>query len=180
MRKLTAIFLLLIMFFNMLGCYGLFLTIWHHNEQQVLQAFDEDVYNEAEAVTIRFPHTITYVMEQPDYQRVDGEFEHEGEFYRLVKQRITSDAIIVIGVKDKKSERINKALTDYVKTFTDDHEQSKGTKKLNLNFSKDYYYLPFSIVTLSMGWESNVLQHGRLKFFSSHYLDRAIHPPEAI
>ncbi|AHM62049.1 hypothetical protein D770_18990 [Flammeovirgaceae bacterium 311] len=171
--------LLLIMLFNMLGCYGLFLTIWHSNEQALFSSFDDDEYNELETVTIKFPHRISYVIEQPDYQRVDGLFEHEGQFYRFVKQRITSDSIIVVCVKDKKSERINKALSEYVKTFADGPAHDKNAKKISINFSKDYYTIAFTMTTLSPGWETNVLQlSGKSNLICSQYADAVTHPPE--
>ncbi len=62
----------------------------------------------------------------------------KGEFYRLVKQKYQNDTLFMVCIKDHASKRIEQAVTDYVKTFTDKPIDTKHSGKVNTNFIKDF------------------------------------------
>ena len=62
----------------------------------------------------------------------------KGEFYRLVKQKYQNDTLFIVCIKDQASKRIQQAVTDYAKTFTDKPIDTKHNGKANFNFVKDY------------------------------------------
>jgi hypothetical protein len=83
---------------------------------------------------------------------VDGEFQYEGEFYRLIKQRFYQDTLHIICIKDQQLKSIHEALTDYVKTFSDNPVDSKSGSKIKIDFIKDYLGSTTSILHESFGW----------------------------
>jgi hypothetical protein len=121
--------------------------------------FDNEEYSHTQEITIKVPLTIPYATDSREYTRVDGEFEHLGEVYRMVKQKLLSDTLYIVCVKDKTSKEINQALADYVKTFTDKPVSEKSNSKTSQNLIKDYMVSSIALQTGSDGW-NHVLAHG--------------------
>ena len=119
------------------------------------QTFDEGNYHHQE-ITFKIPLTVPYSTDSREYNRVDGEFEHNGEVYRLVKQRLQSDTLYIVCVKDNTSKQINQALEDYVKTFSDNPVSSKGNSKTVQNFIKDFISQSISIEEQTSGWQKTI------------------------
>jgi hypothetical protein len=90
-------------------------------------------------------------MEKTDFERVSGEFEHEGEFYTLVKQRFEHDTLFVVCIKNHERKEIKKALSDYVKTFTDEPAAGHQGKTIP-SFIKDFLPSEISLEPLVAGW----------------------------
>lgn len=122
---------------------------------QMRQHFDNENYVHQE-VTFKVPLTVPYSTDSKEYNRVDGEFEHNGEVYRLVKQRLQGDTLFIVCVKDNTSKRINQALADYVKTFTDKPGSSQENSKSNQNLIKDFISNSVSIEKQNSGWEKKL------------------------
>jgi hypothetical protein len=161
-----------------MGYYGLFLGLRYQNTQQFTQRLDADNYNVAEEVLIKIPITIPYATDSKEFERVNGEFEHNGEFYRLVKQRLSNDTLYVVCIKDHTSKRINEALADYVKTFTDNPGNTSHSVNTLPNFIKDYVGNSFSIKPVSVGWSTDVNNQSPPKTLVSSFLVSIVHPPE--
>jgi hypothetical protein len=47
-----------------------------------------------ETILLKIPVAVPYQIDSEGYERVDGEFEHQGEFYRLVKQKYQNDTFV--------------------------------------------------------------------------------------
>jgi ribosomal protein S17E len=154
-KKIAALFLLFLFLLNVLGYYGVFVGLQVKTTQQMRQNFDDDNYDHQE-ITFKVPLTVPYNTDSKEYSRVDGEFEHNGEVYRLVKQRFQSDTLYIVCVKDNTSKDINQALEDYVKTFTDKPVSSKGNSKNIQNLIKDYITQSISIEKQNSGWEKTL------------------------
>jgi len=129
MRKLLSIVLSLLLLMNVLGYYGVFMGLHYKNSQDLMQRFDANDYGEQETVTLKVPLALPYAADETQFERVDGELEHQGEFYRLVKQRLYQDTLYMVCYKDSQSKRIKQALADYVKTFTDKPADAKSSGK---------------------------------------------------
>lgn len=114
--------------------------------------FDDENFESAEEITIEVPITIPYATSSTEFTRVDGEFEHQGEVYRMVKQRYMNDVLYIVCVKDNKSKEIKQALTDYVKTFTDKPSNEKSSTKTIQNFIKDYMSTSTVLQSEGQGW----------------------------
>ncbi len=119
------------------------------------QQFDDEDYQHEE-LTFKIPLTVPYSTDSKEYTRVDGEFEQDGEVYRLVKQKLQSDTLYIVCVKDNTSKNIKQALADYVKTFSDKPVSSKGNTKTLQNLIKDYLCHTVSMERQNSGWEKTI------------------------
>lgn len=157
----------------------MFLGLRYHNAQQLTQKLDADSYDEAATMTIAVPLTIPYATDSRGFERVDGEFEHNGEHYRLVKQRYQRDTLYIVCIKDPQSKQISQALTDYVKTFTGMPLNSKSSNKIAFNFNKDYIASGITMALFIRGW-CYVFSFGDTdNFYTSMFLS-ILNPPPRI
>ena len=121
----------------MVGYYGVMVGLQFSAEQGLRMQFDAENYALEQEVIIKVPISIPYVTDSKGYERVDGEFEHNRHVYRLVKQKLQNDTLIIVCIKDNQAVKINQALTDYVNTFTDKPFNTQQNTKANQAFSKD-------------------------------------------
>jgi hypothetical protein len=150
----------------------------YHNDVQMIQKLDLDNFDRSEMVVVKIPISIPYATESEAFERVDGLFEHKGEFYRKVKQRLLQDTLHIICVKDKDRSHINNAWEKYVMTFTDNHADSQSSSKVLYNFIKDYLSRSFSILQISRGWDFEIKHRTIIIFSISEFFPSIIHPPE--
>lgn len=156
MKRLIPITLTLLILMNVMGYYVLLVGLEYNTRKDLVRRFDRGTYNRDEVVTLKIPLSMPYGITESGYERVDGEFEYQGEYYRLIKQRFSNDTLFVICLKDMESTQINQQLTDYVKTFTDQKSDSKHTGKISINISKDFLPPGFAISRVCDGWRYNV------------------------
>ena len=154
LKRIISIFLVFLLFLNILGFYGLLQGLRYKTTLELVQRLDNDRYSTEETILLKIPVAVPYQIDSEDYERVDGEFEHQGEFYRLVKQKYQNDTLFMVCIKDHTSKRIEQALTDYVKTFTDKPIDAKHSGKVATNLVKDY--LP-SCVSINTSQPAGIL-----------------------
>jgi len=157
MKRLGASLLLLIFVLNIFGYYGLFIGARFHLGQEIQASLDVDDYEDSSEYTFKVPLTLPYASDLSEYQRVDGEFNYHGDVYRLVKQKLVKDALFIVCVKDAQSKKIDRALEDYVKTFTDNPSSEKNHSKAASSVGKDFFSVVIAIEKKHLGWE-NLLQ----------------------
>jgi hypothetical protein len=162
------------------GYYGLLVGLEFKYDAEMLEKFDSENYDDSQLVTIKLPIAVPYAVDSRGFERVDGKFEHNGEFYRMVKQKVSADTIYLVCIKDHQGKRINQVLTSYVKTFADNPADSQSHSKLTYNFIKDYLKNSFAIVPLSNGWECDVVKETSPTFLTSDFFPSIVHPPERV
>ena len=179
MRKFSSIALSLLILLNVLGYYGIFVGLGYKNSQEVTRQLDSDRYEESNAVLIKIPLSIPYAA-NTEYERVDGEFTYEGQVYRLVNQKLANDTLFVVCLKDEKGTAINRALTDYVKTFSDKPVDSQSNHKLQFSFIKEYVVRDAvgTVQGTANNWERDVIASGLTVIFIDSFTPSVIHPPE--
>lgn len=174
MMKVVSILLVVLLLLNVMGYYGFFLGLKYQHAQELTQRLDSENYSKSETVTFRIPLVVPYYGDT-GYQRVNGEIEHHGEFYRLVKQKLQKDTLYIVCIKDVRGKHIQKALKDYVKTFADQSAEKSGTKNLPI-FIKDYVPASFSLFASAHGW-SLVLYYHEVNGFLSNPFSGSLTPP---
>lgn len=161
MRSIFSYLLVAILLLNVFGYYGVFMGLQYQNDREISTRLDQENYNPEETITIKVPLAIPY-MGETDFERVKGDFEYQGEIYKLVKQRLSHDTLSIICVRNETGKKIKVALADYVKTFTDKGQDAGHHSKVVPNFIKDF--LPTEIVVEQSvtGWTK------QLEFASFH------------
>ncbi len=179
-KKLLTLCLLALFIFNMVGYYGVMVGLQLRSEQSLRMQFDAENYALDQEITIKVPIAIPYATDSKGYERVDGEFLHKGQVYRLVKQKLQNDTLLIVCMKDNQAVKINQALTDYVKTFTDKPFTTKQNTKANQVFSKDYISIVVSVEKSVAGWIlSSVDELEKPNFYFFNFNSYISQPPEA-
>lgn len=178
LRRLISIFLITTVLLNTIGIYMLIVGIKFRNEQVLIQKLDQGDIDESRSITLKIPLAIPYHVDSyTEYERKNGEFEFQGEFFRLVKQKIQQDTVYLVCVKDLRGKAIHQALKDYVKTFSDKPvEKGDPTTKLVQNLIKDYISSSTSLVTFSGGWNLS-MKYGRVSILHDYLYQLIISPP---
>ena len=178
MKKGVTLIMLFVFLLNVLGYYGIFVGLRLRNVQELVQKLDNNSYNASETFTFKIPISVPYANDSRDFVRVDGEFEQDGEVYRLVEQRLDQDTLYIVCVKDQESKKINQALADYVKTFTDKPASEKQNAKTAFSLIKDYISLSIAVSNTSSGWESTTNYTLSPQNLIPTFSASVIHPPE--
>lgn len=116
MKRLTAIFFLLIFLFNTGGYYLAFLAIKQHAKENLLERLNASQYSKEESVVFTIPFSLPYPVSDGSYERVHGDFEYAGEYYKLVKQKLVNDTLFIVCVKDREAKHIEETLSDYARS----------------------------------------------------------------
>ncbi len=178
MKRNSSIGLTFVLLLNTVGYYAVFLGLHYSNDIAMSSAIESESFDEANTLTLKIPLSIPYVPDQSNAEMANMLFEHNGESYRLVKQHYAKDTLTLVCVKDTKHQLIDKALSDYVQTFTDKGPDSQSTPNVSLTFVKDYLPASFSIDSSTAGWVSVVVHNLYHENMTPSYLVSIIHPPE--
>ena len=177
MKRLVSTLLVALLLLNVMGFYGIFVGIKYSNTRDLIQKFDDNQFSDLNPVTIKVAIAVPY-QSNTSFQRVDGEVEYNGEFYRLVKQRYSNDTLEIVCIKDNQSRNIKQALSDYVKTFTDRPSQSSQSKIIP-GFIKDYLPTEICLGQFSAGWSYGLTTSFCAGSFCAVFLSKASPPPRA-
>ncbi len=179
MKTAISIFLVALILFNVIGFYGFLVGVSFKARKDISRRLDADQYEREETITLKVPISIPYYSGNQEYERVQGEIEHDGEFYRLVKKRIVRDTLFIVCVKDQKSKHIRQALTDYVKTFTDKPLHKTSKSKSHLSFAKDYLPVVFSLSEGTDGWNRSLASWSAETVYQNRSIPIFGPPPKA-
>ncbi len=87
------------------------------------------------------------------YERVNGEFEHNGEFFKLVKQKLENDTLSVVCIRDHKEKELLGAFKDFIKLSNDlPTTDSQHAIILLSKLLKDYEPLLRLKIVSCQGW----------------------------
>ena len=152
----------------------------YRNDRAMTRMFDSGTYEELQTITIKLPLAVPYLSDYEGFERVDGKFWHEGQFYRLVKQKYAQDTLTIVCVKDQKKVRIQDALSNFVKTFADAPIQNQANAKLVFSISKDYLHETLIVRVLAAGWQAEIMPGGECLQLIPTFIPTITHPPERV
>jgi len=178
-KKLVSITLILILLLNTFGYYGVFLGLQYRNERSIERTLDQNLINDSDAIVVKVPMSVPYMPDQAGFEKVNGKFEHNGEMYRLVKQRYANDTLTVVCIKDTGHKKINQVWKEYARTFTDLRDQTTPTK-LSVNFLKEYVLSVFSLQQQSSGWATSLSYRTSCRAIIDFFPPSIAQPPEEV
>lgn len=156
MRQLTAIGLLALLLFNMLGHYPVYMGMQWNARQDMEQRLDNQDVEGQELFEVKIPINLPYWQNMTAYERVDGRFEHNGEFYTLFKQKVQNDTLHLVCVKDHGQKELFQKLTEVVQlTFGDSSGTHQKAAKFLENLIKDYLPLQTQL-TEAFTWLNDI------------------------
>jgi len=137
-KRIFSIVMLFIFLFNGIGYYGLFYLTRQRLHTDIVRKLDAGNYTDSQTVTLKIPFALPYQLSaDAGYERVNGDFEYQGEFYKLVKQRLANDTLYIVCIRDTEEKRLNAVVTDFIKI---NHALPASSKTLKLlqGYSKDF------------------------------------------
>ncbi len=140
MKKISAILLIAILFFNWYG-YRIVLNILAKDADQQLEIrLDNKEYDESQLVEVKVALNIPYQNDQAEFERHYGEMELDGKYYTYVKRKIENGFLVLKCIPNSSREKIKAAGNDYFKLANglDDQQQDKKQNNTN-NFAKNFW-----------------------------------------
>ncbi len=155
MRRLFALGLLAIHLFNIAGYSLLFQYFIYRTDTNLVAQLDLNQYRESELIQFKIPISLPYLIDKPDYERVDGQVEIKGVLYTYVKRKIERDTIYLQCLPNRVTQRLSKARIAYTKHINDLPQSKKnqaGTiKKFNLYSEYDFKILDYQFAPPVVG-----------------------------
>lgn len=176
LKKIVAIFLLLVLLFNSIGFYGLVFILSHQLEQELTSDLESDEYSGDGTVLVKIPCPFPYQVSVDGYQRADGEFESDGETYTLVKQKRVGDTLYVVLIKAYGRVRVDNSVTSFFKN-SQGAPFSRSVLKVSELFAKEYLKSEDGLQVLAAGWCSESMHGIAAAYFFSFCLQADSPPP---
>ena len=110
----------------------------------------KEAYKADEMVTFKLPFIQPYAPLDGKFEAASGLIEHDGQFYRLIKQKLEADTLYVVAIKDVGEKMVSGYISDFVKNSS----AASDTKafKLISEFTKDYVASAAILVVSRNGW----------------------------
>ncbi len=140
MKKGLSTILLIIFLFNVGGYYIVYWGLRYQTDQQLTLRLDANLYDPEETILLKIPVSLPYPLESNGFQRVDGAFEYNGEFFKLIKNKLEDDTLYVVCIRDRETRQLVKTMKDYVSLTQGLADQSPSQKAIHFlsKFAKDF------------------------------------------
>lgn len=168
MKRALSISLLIAIFFNIGGYYLVFWGLKTNASHELIQQLDNDQYSEHETMELKIPLNLPYPLQQNGYERINGEFDHNNQHYKLVKQKLDRDTLFIVCVQDKKADKLSRVQSDFTKVANDLPMSSKQKATLISHLVKEYQS------NITVGLEREV-KGWVIEFYSKALAEKLIH-----
>jgi hypothetical protein len=155
LKRLLSIFFLTIFLFNVGGYYVVFWGLQYQADKVVQKQLDNGTYAGSDEVTLSVPLTLPYPISEEGFTRVNGSFEYQGTQYKLVKQKIENDKLIVVCIKDEKSTNLNNTLSNVAKA-AHNQKSSKDAMSLLAKLIKEFQSEEMVLFGMTLGWSRDI------------------------
>lgn len=119
MKRLSAILLLGVLFFNIYG-YRIFLNYMDRQATAHLEMkLDAGDYNENDLVEIKLPINLPYQTDWIEYEPYYGQVNLDGKYYQYVKRKLSNDTLYLLCIPHHVKTKIHEAKTDYFKSIAE-------------------------------------------------------------
>ena len=152
MKKTAAILILLVFLFNVGGYYLLFLVLNTKADQALRVRLDANAYSPDETIELKLPVTLPYPLQDNGFARVDGKFEHKGQIFKLVKQKLEKDTLYIVCIRHAEEKNLRLAFGQYVKLTNDVPSSSEKSAGVWSKLISDFEAAEKNTVKHTTGW----------------------------
>jgi len=131
LKKLSAILLLAVMAFNLVGYRVMFGFMWHHANAQMVKKLDTSTYDRSSLTEVKVPLHLPYAINDKDFERYDGSIELNGVIYNYVERKLQNDTLILHCIPNNAANNIKVAGNEFNKSINDFQPVQKGQKNTN-------------------------------------------------
>lgn len=179
MRKLFSSVFVALILLNVMGYYGVFLGLQYKNARDLMQQFDSETYDHTLTAVIKIPFDAPDSLSSALFERADGDFERDGEVYRIIKKRQYRDTFHIVYIKDTRGTAINRTLAEVAKTFVDQPADKDASHKTIVpSFIKEYLSGTLRLQPCMPGWVQSVRNGSNPTIFIATFMASIVHPPE--
>lgn len=180
MKRLIALPLLLLIFFNTIGYYYVLLLIETNQLTEAIAKISESENEISGNLLIKIPLSMPYGRNDSEYKRAYGEFALDGQVYHFVKKKVYNDTLFVICLRDTKATEIKKRIHDHSKSYSDQQQdQTSGSKEIIQSPAKFCISPELLPANLVKGWSSLVPFAYLFCFYNFGIISRIFHPPSS-
>lgn len=176
MKRSISIVLVALILMNVMGYYGLLVGLQYRHTQDLLSRIESGTYSELETRSLKIPLPGNAGSEH--YERVDGEFEQNGQVFRLVKQRLYKDTFHIVFIKDEMGTLIKHALSDYAKSFSEKNQDDDQKLIILPVFIREYLSRSYEIISTGSRSITDITPTSHTKVLIDSFVTNIIHPPE--
>ncbi|HEX5169495.1 MAG TPA: hypothetical protein VFW11_09990 [Cyclobacteriaceae bacterium] len=177
MRRLAGICFLLLFLANIIGYYGLLMITKSRIESRITERVESRTHELSGSLIIKMPLNLPYpITDSDDFVATSGKIKYGNNNYQIIKQRVYQDTLQIVCIPVQGMEKINAAISDYVKTFSDTPSQQKTMAKIN--FLKDYIPSKTEIVADVAAWHRDLAGQIYFNYYSFVYTPQTLRPPD--
>jgi hypothetical protein len=137
MKRVSSLCLLFVFLFGVIGYYGVFWILSKRAQFELSERLDQNQYNEKDAITVKLPLNLAYPIQSTEFERMEGSFRYQGEFYKLVKQKLENDTLFIVCIKDNEKKRLESFFSAITKASHDQPVNSSAFKLL-CSYAKEF------------------------------------------
>jgi hypothetical protein len=152
MKRTTSILFLLIFLFQVIGYYGVYLVVRNHLSAEFSRKVNADEYSGSDAQIVKIPMKLPYQPNFDGYQRAQGTFESNGEFYRIAKYTLVQDTLLVVLVKDRKEGDLFQSVNEFIQANSNEAPVSKSPLKMFKNTLQEFLLTRSRLQSDTPGW----------------------------
>jgi hypothetical protein len=140
-KRLVCIGGVILLLLNTLGYYPVYFCMQLKAQLEMQQKLNQNILGEEELFTIKIPINLPYWTETRQApERIDGQIRYNNEYYKLYKQEVVGDTLMVLCVKDHTEKQLFQTLSEWVKiTVNGLPGTSEKASHLVSYLIKDYY-----------------------------------------
>ncbi len=131
MKKLTAILLLVLFLFNLIGYKAWFYYLETRTNQKMQVALDKKDYSEKDLITIKVPLSLPYFTNWNEFEQYNGSIELNGQHYNYVKRKVSNDTLILLCLPNQEQDLVNNTQHDFEKLLGNVHTPAANGKTSN-------------------------------------------------
>lgn len=123
------------------GYYVAYFSLSLHIESSWNERIYQENQDSFEGQLMKIPLSLSlpYAADQEEFRVTNTSFEKDGQYYRVIKQRYTSDTLQVVYVPDLDKEKLDKTIRQWVHSLAqDDIPSQHGNPSFTKLFIKDY------------------------------------------
>lgn len=117
----------------------LYESLRYHADISMNALLEKDGYEEHETMILKMAVTLPYQLYADGYQKVEGDFEYEGKFYSLIKQKLERDTLYVVCINNIYKTNLEASMTGFERIINNWPDSSEKSSRLLLSFTKDYF-----------------------------------------
>jgi len=120
---------------------------------------DAGDYSKDQTLELKVALSMPYPLHPRGAQRVNGEFEINGEYFTLVEQSFHNDTLHVVLIRDVHEEHLLETMTSYANLSNDLPASTQKAFNMLGKLLKDYNTSPAITLSETVAWQTSLISY---------------------